>query len=59
MAERLPVEPMAAKPKLSTEEREEQSAGPIVLTVSQLEKLSDEEKQSFRASGGTVTNDPN
>jgi hypothetical protein len=49
---------MAAKPKPTVEEPHEQVADALVLTVSQLNKLTDEEKQKFRANGGTVTNDP-
>ena len=29
-----------------------------VITVAQLKKLSDEEKQAFREAGGTVASDP-
>jgi len=52
---------MAAKRKAETEESTEsiqadESAG--VLTVSQFETLSDDQKQAFRARNGTVTNDP-
>jgi hypothetical protein len=45
---------MAAKPKKQVDEQ----ADPMVLTVSQHEALTDDEKQAFRQSGGTVTPDP-
>lgn len=45
---------MAAKPKKQVEEQ----ADPMVLTVSQHAELTDEQKQIFRQSGGTVTTDP-
>lgn len=47
---------MAAKPKPEAQEPAE--ANPLVLTVSEVAKLSDEEKAKFRHSGGTVIEDP-
>lgn len=47
---------MAAKPKPEAQESAE--ANPLVLTVSEVSKLSDEEKAKFRHSGGTVIEDP-
>lgn len=49
---------MAAKPKSESQELSEQVADPLVLTVSQLLALTDEEKTNFRHKGGTVTEDP-
>jgi len=49
---------MAAKPKPEFQEPSEQVADPLVLTVSQLLALTDEEKTNFRHNGGTVTEDP-
>lgn len=47
---------MAAKPKPEAQELAE--ANPLILTVSEVAKLSDEEKAKFRHSGGTVIEDP-
>ncbi len=46
---------MSAKPKKETEQAPQESAEakPLVMTISELSKLSDEEKQAFRDSGGT------
>jgi hypothetical protein len=49
---------MAAKRK-NESETEETAPLPDILTVSEHDKLSDDEKQAFRARNGTVTNDPN
>lgn len=49
---------MAAKPKNESKQPEAQAENPLVLTVSQIAKLSDEEKARFRHSGGTVIEDP-
>lgn len=47
---------MAAKPKPEAQEPAE--SDPLILTVSEVAKLSDEEKAKFRHSGGTVIEDP-
>jgi hypothetical protein len=39
-------------------EEPEANSDPLVLTVSELQKLSPEEKTKFRFSGGTVIEDP-
>ncbi len=49
---------MAAKSKSQTTEDETAITDPMVITVSELEKLNDEQKQEFRQKGGTVTPDP-
>ena len=51
---------MAAKPKTEPVKPngQDQDAVLNVLTVSEFSKLTDDEKQVFRACNGTVTNDP-
>jgi hypothetical protein len=49
---------MAAKPKPEAQEESQPQGDSLVITVSQLAQLSEKEKTAFRASGGTVTNDP-
>jgi hypothetical protein len=49
---------MAAKPKSEFKEPSEQVANPLVMTISQLLALTDEEKNNFRSNGGTVCEDP-
>lgn len=49
---------MAGKPKSEFKEPSEQVADPLVLTVSQLLALTEEEKTNFRRNGGTVCEDP-
>ena len=49
---------MAAKKKQAKSKPDKPKASALIITVSQLGKLSDEEKQKFREAGGTVTNDP-
>jgi len=48
---------MAAKRKQTdenqTEEEIPKSGDPLVLTISEINKLSDKEKQAFREAGGT------
>ena len=49
---------MAAKRKQTDEDQTEeeipQSGDPLILTISEINKLSDEEKQAFRQAGGTT-----
>jgi len=47
---------MPAKKKAA--KKDTGSKDPKVITVSQLAKLNDDEKEVFRQSGGTVTSDP-
>jgi hypothetical protein len=49
---------MPAKKKAAKKSHEESEPTPEIITVSQLAKLSDDEKKAFRQSGGTVTSDP-
>lgn len=49
---------MAKISKPSEDEKQQPERDPLVLTVSEHAKLSDEEKQAFRSSYGTVTSDP-
>lgn len=47
-----------AEPKVETEIVEAKAEMPLVMTLSEIAKLSEAEKAKFRHSGGTVIEDP-
>lgn len=49
--------PAKAKPK-ELEESAPAERDPLILTISELNQLSDKEKQAFREAGGTSIEDP-